>query len=220
MKVKLYSILFFLSLNYLTAQTSEDTDLDVSSENSLSKDNVDVQDRENLSRKASVSRSENVAKSTTAILNQSQTHKKNLLLQKNKDGENRFQYALMLYTERKFESAKLSFQEFVTLFPRHARELEASRYIALLLEEQGETKKALEAYYKIYYTDPNSIDAILSYLQIGRIQSQMGNKNLAIEIFRNLVKEQKTKNSEIARIAQIELYTLGFDEKTLNTDKI
>ena len=130
----------------------------------------------------------------------------------NKDGDIRFRYAYMLFSEGYYERAQELWSYFVSLFPSHPRRVEAMHHLALIAEKQGRYRDAINTHIRTYQEAAGEDTAIRSYLQAGRLAVRLGEIKQANQIFREIVKRRKA--SYLAKMAQMELDALRID----NTD--
>ena len=174
-------------------------------------DNINKNDKEQNSK---------IPTKELPILEQVALRKNILRKEELKDAKNKFNYALMLYSEDKYNSAKIAFEELINIYPNDPHQPEALFYIANILEKEEKIENSLSYYNKIYINDSNSEISIKSYLQMGRINLRLGNQSKAVEIFNTISQEFKNKFPNLARAAQVELYSLGIENKTNSTGKI
>ena len=127
----------------------------------------------------------------------------------NKDGEARFRYAYMLFSEAYYERAQELWSYFAALFPSHPRRVEAMHYLALIAEKQGRYVDAMNAHIHTYQEAAGQDAAIRSYLHAGRLAVRLGEIERAEQIFKEVIKRRKA--SYLAKMAQMELDALKID---------
>ena len=130
--------------------------------------------------------------------------------QNNRDGELRFRYAHMLFSESYYARARELWRRFMALFPSHPLRINAMRYLALIAEKEGRYMDAMNMHIHTYQESPSQDLGIRSYLQAGRLAARLGKIDRAKRIFKELVKRRKT--SHLAKMAQIELDALLIDD--------
>ena len=129
--------------------------------------------------------------------------------ERNKDGEARFRYAYMLFSESYYDRSQELWSYFIALFPSHPRRVEAMHYLALIAEKQGYYEDAMNAHIRTYQEAAGQDTAIKSYLQAGRLAVRLGEIEQAESIFKEIINRRKA--SYLAKMAQIELDALRID---------
>ena len=130
--------------------------------------------------------------------------------QNNQDGEARFRYAYMLFSEAYYERAQELWKQFIILFPNHSRRIEVMHYLALISEKENRYVEAMNAHIRTYQKASGQDMAIRSYLQAGRLAVRLGEITRAKQIFKEIIKSRKA--SYLTKVAQMELDAIRIDE--------
>ncbi len=103
------------------------------------------------------------------------------------DGERRFLYATMLYTESYYKRAQELYEAFLLFYEKHPRRLEALRYLAMIAQKQGRLEEALAAYIDLYKEAPNKKIALEAYLEGARLAKDMGLYKASAQMLKELL---------------------------------
>ena len=138
----------------------------------------------------------------------SQEEKKAALLRavNQKNGEYRFKYGMELLASGLTERGVQVLEDFIVLYPGHAREFEVRATLARSYWNTGRLPLAEEMFQSAYELDPASNRGSLALVELGRMLLNTGKRQRAIDIFEKIMLE--VPETEGARIASIELNSL------------
>jgi TolA-binding protein len=89
----------------------------------------------------------------------------------------------LYYSQRDYNNARISYQEFLTRYPRSPHVPEAYFWIGKSLQLLNQREEAVFYFTKVFEDYPRSESAALAVLEIGEIQNSLENYNASIEIF-------------------------------------
>lgn len=89
----------------------------------------------------------------------------------------------LYYSQRDYQNAKSSYQEFVVKFPKSSYVPEAYYWVGKSCKILNQKEEAVFHFTKVFDDYPNSESAPLAVLEIGEIQNSLKNYNASIEIY-------------------------------------
>jgi TolA-binding protein len=102
-----------------------------------------------------------------------------------------FKKGELYYSQRNYEKAKISYQEFIVKYPNSGYVAEAYYWIGKSAENLEQKEEAIFHFNKVFEKYPNSESAAASVLEIGKIQNSLENFQAAIQIYEAAGKQLK-----------------------------